>query len=45
MWKRNLPPNPTDADMNKARAYPPSKRDVMLKKYIQMILMLIALNF
>ena len=38
MWKRNLPPNPTDADMNKARAYPPSKRDVMLKKYIRSLI-------
>lgn len=32
MWKRNLPTNPTEADFNRARAYPPDKRDVMLKK-------------
>jgi hypothetical protein len=25
-------PSPIEADINKARAYPPSKRDVMLKK-------------
>ena len=32
MWKRNLPPDPTEVDVNKASAYPPSKPDVILKK-------------